>query len=504
VLKAESQDFIVTEESQLAGLPKSITEAMANAAQKLGKPGAWALVITRSIIEPVLTHSPNRELRKQAFELFASRADGGEYDNNAIIPEILQLRTRRAQLLGYQSHAHQQLEDTMAQTPERALKLLLDVWKPAVTRLRQEIDEASKIAQREGLIGSLEPWDLRYYQEKVRSEQYDLNESDITPYLQLDKLRDGMFHTASRLFGVSFIPVAAGAVPTIHSNVEVWEAKNAEGAHIGLLYFDPCWRDGKQSGAWMSEYRMQQRLDGAVSALVSNNSNFMQGQPGEATLLSWPDAETLFHEFGHALHGLLSNVTYPSVSGTKVSSDFVELPSQLFERWLETPDVLSQFALHHKTGDPMPQELVAKILRAKNFNAGFTTVEYLACAVVDMQLHLAGDRPINPADFEREALSTLGLPREVIMRHRMPHFQHVFASDEYSAGYYSYLWADTLAADAWEGFLDADGPWDPNVARRFLQEVLSVGNTREPRESYSAFRGRDADASALMRRRELT
>jgi peptidyl-dipeptidase Dcp len=504
VLKAESQAIVITEESQLAGLPSSIKEAMASAAQDLGQSGAWALVNTRSIIEPVLTHSPNRELRKQAFDLFASRGDGGEYDNNSIITEILQLRARRAHLLGYQSHAHEQLEDTMAQTPERALKLLLDVWEPAVARLRKEIAEASTIAQREGMLGSLEPWDLRYYQEKVRSEQYDLNESDITPYLQLDKLRDGMFYTASKLFGLSFAPLAVGVVPTIHPSVEVWEAKNAQGEHIGLLYFDPCWRDGKRSGAWMSDYRMQQRLDGEVSAIVSNNCNFMQGQPGEATLLSWRDAETLFHEFGHALHGLLSNVTYPLLSGTQVSGDFVELPSQLFECWLETPEVLNRFALHHKTGEPMPQELVAKILRAKNFNAGFTTVEYLACAVVDMQIHLEGEGPINPADFERDALSTLGLPREVIMRHRLPHFQHLFADDEYSAGYYSYLWADTLAADAWEGFLDASGPWDLSVGHRLLQEVLSTGNTRDPRESYRAFRGRDADASALMRRRGLT
>jgi peptidyl-dipeptidase Dcp len=503
VLRAESQAIVITEESQLVGLPSQIKEAMASAAQDLGRSGAWALVNTRSIIEPVLTHSPNRELRKQAFDLFVSRGDGGEHDNNSIITEILQLRARRAHLLGYQSHAHEQLEDTMAQTPERALKLLLDVWGPAVARLRKEIDEASTIAQREGAIDSLEPWDLRYYQEKVRAEKYDLNESDITPYLQLDKLRDGMFHTASKLFGLSFALVAVGVVPTIHPSVEVWEAKNAQGNHIGLLYFDPYWRDGKRSGAWMSDYRLQQRLDGEVSAIVSNNCNFMQGQPGKATLLSWPDAETLFHEFGHALHGLLSQVTYPSLAGAQVSADFVELPSQLFERWLETPEVLSQFALHHKTGEPMPHLLVEKILRAKNFNAGFTTAEYLACAVLDMRIHLEGGGPINPSDFERDVLSTLGLPREVIMRHRLPHFQHLFADDAYSAGYYSYLWADTLAADAWERLLDADGPWDLSVVHRLLQEVLSTGNMRDPRDSYRAFRGRDADASALMRRRGL-
>lgn len=501
VLKAESQAIFLEAEADLAGIPDTLKEAMARAATDLGKPGSWALVNTRSIVEPLLTHSPNRELRKRAFESFVSRADGGEHDNNPLIPEIAQLRAQRAKLLGYPTHAHLQLEETMAKTPERALKLLRDVWGPAVGRVRQELGEIRELAEREGHRDPIEPWDFRYYQEKVRAERYSLNEAEITPYLQVERLRDGMFHTASQLFQLSFQRAPAGSVPTHHPDVEVWEVLGSTGNHVGLFYFDPYWHEGKQSGAWMSGYRSQQRLDGAVTPLVSNNSNFMKGAAGQPTLLTWADASTLFHEFGHALHGLCSNVTYPTLSGTSVSADFVELPSQLLEHWLETPEVLGTFALHHKTSEPMPLELVEKVRRAQNFNSGFTTTEYLACAIVDMELHLAGNVLIDPAAFERETLEKLGLPREVVMRHRMPHFLHIFGGDGYSAGYYSYLWADTLAADAWEAFLEAGSPWDQGVANKLLSHILSAGNVQEPLDAYRAFRGRDAGIDALMRQR---
>lgn len=501
VLKAESAALFIEDRNELVGLPASLVDSMARAASDLRKAGSWALVNTRSIVEPILAYSPNRELRKRAFNLFASRGDGGEHDNNQIIPEITQLRAQRAKLLGFATHAHVQLEETMARTPERALSLMHEVWKSALGRLEQELREVREIAAREGLATAIEPWDVRFYQEKVRTDQYSVNEAEITPYLQVAKLRDGMFFTASKLFKLSFHRAPGGSVPTYHPDVEVWEVRNEGGAHVGLLYFDPFHHEGKRSGAWMKSYRDQQLLDGPVTPIVSNDCNFMKGSPGQPSLLTWVDATTLFHEFGHALHGLCSNVTYPTLSGTSVSQDFVELPSQLLEHWLETPEVLAQFALHHETGAPMPPELVEKLREAQNFNSGFTTVEYLSCALLDMELHLAGEVQIEPSSFEREALARIGMPREVIMRHRLPHFLHIFGDDGYSAGYYSYLWADTLAADAWEAFLEAGSPWDEGVAARLRAHILSAGNVQEPLDAYRAFRGRDAGSGALMRQR---
>jgi len=501
VLKAESEALFIGTEAELDGVPDTLKEAMARAATDLGKPESWAIVNTRSIIEPLLKHAHNRPLRQRAFELFSARADGGLHDNNPLISEIAQLRAQHAKLLGYRTHAHLQLEETMAKTPQQALQLLKDVWNIALQRAREELNEVRELAAREGFYEPIEPWDFRYYQEKVRAERYNLNEAEITPYLQVDKLRDGMFYAASRLLQLSFQRVQSGSVPTYHPDVEVWEVVGKLGEHVGLLYFDPYWHDGKQSGAWMREYRSQQRLDSTVTPLVSNDSNFMKGTAGQPALLTWTDATTLFHEFGHALHGLCSNVTYPSLSGAQVSGDFVELPSQLFERWLETTDILTGFALHYKTSEPMPLELVERIRQAQNFNSGFTTVEYLICAIADMELHLAGDVPIDPKTFEREILERLEVPREIVMRHRMPHFLHVFGGAEYSAGYYSYFWADTLAADAWEAFLEAGSPWDQTTASLLHTHILSAGNVREPQDSYRGFRGRDAGIMALMRQR---
>jgi len=404
-------------------------------------------------------------------------------------------------LLGFPTHAHWRLEDSMAKTPGRAAELMAAVWQPAVARVREEVADMQAIADVEHAGIRIEPWDYRYYAERVRKAKYDLDEAEITPYLQLDKLREGMFFTAEKLFGLRFVPVDPQAVPVYHPDVRVWEAQDAAGRHVGLFFFDPFARKGKRSGAWMSGYRSQERFAGAVAPIVSNNCNFTKPAPGEPALVSWDDATTLFHEFGHALHGLLSNVEYPSLSGTNVARDYVEFPSQVLEHWLSTPEILDRFALHHETGKPMPRELVAKIERARRFNEGFRTVEFLASALIDMRLHLAADGVADPAAFERDTLAAVGLPREIVMRHRTPQFLHVFADDGYSAGYYSYLWADAITADAWEAFQEAGGPWDEAVARRLRDHVFSVGNTIPPEESYRGFRGRDPATDALMRKR---
>jgi len=355
------------------------------------------------------------------------------------------------------------------------------------------------IADKEGAGIKIAPWDYRYYAEKVRKAKYDLDENAVKPYLQLEKLREGMFWVAGQLFGFQFKPVEG--VPVYQGDVRVFEVTDAAGKHVGLWYLDAYARPGKRSGAWMNAYRPQERFDGEVTTIVSNNANFVKGTPGEPILISWKDAETLFHEFGHALHGLNSNVSYPSLAGTRVARDYVEFPSQLLEHWLSTPEVLNRFALHYKTGEPIPQELVAKIKKAATFNQGFDTVEYLASALIDMKLHLAGNQTIDPDEFEKQTLAALGMPEEIVMRHRTPQFSHVFAGDGYSAGYYSYLWSDTLTADAFEAFTEAGGPYDKAVAKRLHDYVFSVGNTIDPAEAYRAFRGRDAGIAALMRKR---
>jgi peptidyl-dipeptidase Dcp len=503
----DGQTLFLLAEADLAGLSDSLRAAAAAAAATAGRPGQWAILNTRSSVEPFLTYSSRRDLREKVWRSFVNRGDnGGAHDNNAIIAEILQLRAERAKLLGYQSHAHWRLEDTMARTPERAMQLLEAVWTPAVARVREEVADMQDIADAEATQGGerirIEPWDYRYYAEKVRKAKYDLDENEIKPYMQLDRLREGMFYVAGELFGMDFVPVTdTQAVPVYHPDVSVWEVRDRTGRHIGLWYFDPYARPGKQSGAWMNAYRNQERFRGEITTIVSNNSNFLRGKPGEPVLISWDDAVTLFHEFGHALHGLASDVTYPSLSGTNVARDYVEFPSQLLEHWLAVPEVLNRYATHFQTGEPMPKALVEKILRAEQFNQGFGTIEYLASALIDMKLHLAADAKIDPDGFERDTLAALGMPREIVMRHRTPQFQHVFAGDGYSAGYYSYLWSDTLTADAWEAFTGAGGPWDRAVAQRLMDNVFRRGNTLEPADAYRAFRGRDAGIEALMRKR---
>lgn len=501
VLADETDHMLLLGEKDLAGLPDSFRAGAAAAAEARGHAGQWAVLNTRSSMEPFLTYSDRRDLREKVWRTYYSRGDNGDAkDNNAIISEILALRAERAQLLGYETHAHWRLENSMAKTPARAMELLDAVWPAAVARVREEVADMQAIADAEGAGIRIEPWDYRYYAEKVRKAKYDLDENLVKPYLQIEQLREGMFWVAGEVFGLRFSPVEG--LPVVHPDVRVWEvADAASGRHVGLWYFDPFARTGKRSGAWMNAYRRQHRIDGEVTTIVSNNSNFVKGKPGEPVLISWDDAVTLFHEFGHALHGLSSNVTYPSLSGTAVARDYVEFPSQILEHWLPTTEVLQRFARHYQTGEPIPAELVARLERAANFNQGFQTVEYLASAIVDMKLHLAGATKIDPDAFERETLAAIGMPGEIVMRHRTPHFAHIFGGDGYSAGYYSYLWADTLTADAWEAFTEAGGPWDKQVAQRLRDHVFSAGNTVDPAAAYRAFRGRDAGIEALMRKR---
>jgi peptidyl-dipeptidase Dcp len=503
VLAEETDQFIVLKsEDELAGLPQSLRDAAAAAAEsKKQQPGTWVIMNTRSSIDPFLTYSDRRDLREKAWRMFINRGDNGdEHDNNATITEILQLRAERAKLLGYPTHAHWRLENTMAKTPERAMELMEAVWKPAVARVHEEVADMQALADKEGAQIKIEPWDYRYYMEKVRKAKFDLDQNEIKPYLQLEKLREGIFWVAGELFNFNFTPVTN--VPVAHPDIRVWEVTDkTTKKHIGLWYFDPYARAGKRSGAWMNAYRSQERVNGEITTIVSNNANFVKGKPGEPLLISWDDATTMFHEFGHALHGLNSNVTYPSLSGTAVPRDYVEFPSQLLEHWLSTPEVLQRFALHYQTGKPIPQDLVDKIKRSATFNQGFATVEYLSAALIDMKLHLAGDKKIDPDAFERETLAQLGMPKEIVMRHRTPQFLHVFSSDGYSAGYYSYLWSDVITADAFGAFVEGKGPYDKAVAERLRKYIFSVGNTVDPAEAYRAFRGRDPKIDALMQKR---
>ena len=502
LLKDENDQYIeIKNEADLAGMSQSFKDGAAADAAAKGLKGSWIIRNTRSSVDPFLTYAERRDLREKVWKMFIMRGDnGGETDNKAIIAEILQLRAERARLLGYETHAHWRLENAMAKTPERAMELLEAVWTPAIGRVKEEVRDMQALADKQGAKITIEPWDYRYYMEKVRKDRYDLDANEVKQYLQLDKIREAMFWVAGELFNFTFSPVKN--VPVFHPDVTVWEVKNkTTGKHVGLWYFDPFARDGKRSGAWMNAYRSQSRFDGEVTTIVSNNSNFVKGKPGEPVLISWDDANTMFHEFGHALHGLSSNVNYPSLSGTAVSRDYVEFPSQLLEHWLSTPEVLQKYAVHYETGKPIPQDLVDKIERAATFNQGFATTEYLASALIDMKLHLAGSQKIDVAKFEKETLDKLGMPRELVMRHRTPQFSHAFGSDGYSAGYYSYLWSDVITADAYGAFTEGKGPYDKAVGERLVKYIFSVGNTMDPAEAYRKFRGRDPKVEALMKKR---
>lgn len=505
VLADEANEMLVLKtEQDMSGLPASLRDGAKAAADSRKVAAAGVITNTRSSVDPFLTYSDQRALREKAWRMFTNRGDnGGAHDNNAIITQILQLRAERAKLLGYETHAHLRLDNTMAKTPEAAMQLMEQVWTPAVARVKEEVADMLALAKKEGAPADfkIEPWDYAYYAEKVRKERYDLDQNEVKQYLQLDKMREGMFWMAGELFNFSFQPVTD--VPVFHPDVRVWQVNDkTTGQQVGLWYFDPYARPGKKSGAWMNAYRNQERMDGReVTTIVSNNSNFVKGKPGEPVLISWSDATTLFHEFGHALHGLSSNVTYPTLSGTSVVRDYVEFPSQVLENWLPTPEVLNRFALHYQTGKPIPQALVDRINKASTFNEGFATTEFLASALIDMKLHLAGDQKIDPDKFERETLAQLGMPSELVMRHRTPQFNHIFSSDGYSAGYYSYLWSVVLAADAFSAFTEAGGAYDKAVGERLRQNVFRVGNTIDPAAGYRAFRGRDPKIDALMKQR---
>ena len=499
-LLADENTWIELSDADLAGLPDGLKVAAASNAESRKLPGKFIVVNTRSSVDPFLTESPVRAAREKVWRAFVNRGDnGGATDNNAIISKILKLRAERAKLLGYKTHAHWRLEDAMAKTPENAMGLMEAVWQPAIAQVAIDVADMQAIIDKEGGGFKLEPWDYRYYAEKVRKAKYDLDMNEVKPYLQLDKLREGMFWASGQLYGFEFKKLSG--IPVYHEDITVYEVTRA-GKHVGLWYFDPYARPGKRSGAWMNAYRTQERFKGEITTIVSNNSNFIKGKPGEPLLISWDDATTLFHEFGHALHGLNANATYPSVSGTAVARDYVEFPSQLNEHWLPTPQVLNQFALHYQTDKPIPQALVDKIEAAGKFGEGFGTTEYLASALIDMKLHLAGDVDIDPDKFEREELAKLNMPHEIVMRHRTPQFGHVFSGDGYSAGYYSYLWADTLTADVAEAFEQAPGGfYDKPTAKRLYETIMSKGNTVDPVDQFRAFRGRDVKIGALMRKR---
>lgn len=502
VLADESGFALMLEsEEDLAGLPDFLRKGASRAARERGAEGRHAVTLSRSLVEPFLQFSARRDLRERAFEAWTKRGEGGgETDNVAIIAQTLALRAERAAILGFESFAHFKLDDTMAKTPEAVRDLLEQVWAPARARAAQEREALVALAREEGANDAIAAHDWRYYADKERRRAHALDEARIKPYFQLDNIVAAAFHVAERLFGLRF--VERRDVPAYHPDVRAFEVREADGRHVGLFYGDYFARPSKRSGAWASSYRSQRNLDGTVRPIIVNVMNFTQAPDGEPTLLSFDDARTLFHEFGHALHGLLSDVTYPSLAGTNVSRDFVELPSQLYEHWLERPEILERFALHAETGEPMPAELRDRLLAARNFNQGFATVEYCASAFVDLDMHLAAaDAAGDPLAFERATLSRIGMPDEIVMRHRSPHFLHVFSGDGYSAGYYSYLWSETLDADAFAAFEEAGDPFHAETAERLRRFIFSAGDLRDPAEAYVAFRGRLPDAGPLLAKR---
>ena len=502
VLADEENYVIFLQEDQLNGLPESFVKAAAKAAADRDRPGEYAILNTRSSMAPFLTFSDERELRKQVWENYYTRGDNNdEFDNKAIIKKILELRDERVELLGYENFAQWRLQNRMAKTPENAMELMEAVWPSALERVEEEVADMQAVARAEGKDITIAPWDYRYYAEKVRKEKYDLNSDEIKQYLQLDKLTDALFFTAGELFNYDFQPVPEGTVPVFHEDVEVWEVTDkTSGKHIGLWYLDPYARKGKRSGAWATMYRSHTNMDKEESVLASNNSNFVKPAPGEPALISWSDATTFFHEFGHALHFFASEVKYPTLnSGVR---DYTEFQSQLLERWLSTDEVINRFLVHHETGEPIPQELVNKIKKTSTFNQGFATTEFLASALMDMKLHTAPPHEIDMATFEEETLTALDMPEQIVMRHRTPHFGHVFSGEGYATGYYGYLWADVLTADAAEAFEQAPGGfYDKEVAERLVRYLFAPRNAMDPAEAYRLFRGRDADIDALMRDR---
>ena len=503
VLHDEENYVTYLEESQLVGLSNGFIKSAQKIAQDKGFEDKFAITNTRSSMDPFLTYSTNRTLREVVWKNYYSRGDNGdEFDNNQIIAEILKLRKERVGLLGHQNYAQWRLQDRMAKKPENAMALMEAVWPAAIARVDEEVDDMQKVADEtssDKII--IEPWDYRFYAEKVRKIKYDLDSEEVKQYLQLDKLTDAMFYVAGELFNFKFIALEKGKIPVFHQDVNVWEVEDKlSGEHIGLWYLDPYAREGKRSGAWATTYRSHTTMDGKTNVLASNNSNFVKPAPGEALLVSWDDATTFFHEFGHALHFFSSNVKYPTLNGGV--RDYTEFQSQLLERWLSTDRVIDKFLVHNKTGEAMPKELVAKIKKASKFNQGFDTTEYLASAIMDMKFHLADPSKLDVDKFEKETLADLKMPSELPMRHRTPHFGHVFSGEGYATAYYGYMWADVLTSDASEAFAEAPGGfYDKDLAKKLVDYLFSPRNSIDPAEAYRLFRGRDAKIEALMRDR---
>ena len=500
---ADEEDYVTwLKKEQTGGLPESLLKSAAAAAEEKGRKGEYAITNTRSSVEPFLTYSTDRALREKVWRTFYARGDNGdEHDNNAVIVEILALRNERAKALGYPNYAAWQLENKMAKTPDRALALMQQVWVAATARVKEEVADMQAVADKEKAGITIAGWDYRFYAEKVRRARYDLDSEEVKQYLQLDRLREGMFYVAGELFGFTFTPLPEGKVPVFHPDVKVWEVKSkSTGDLVGLWYLDPYARPGKRSGAWASTYRDHESFDGLRTTLGSNNSNFVKGAPGEPVLISWTDAETLFHEFGHALHYFSSNVAYPTLN-TGVR-DYTEFQSQLLEHWLLTDQVIDRFLVHVKTGKPMPKALIAKIQKAATFNKGFETTEYLASALMDMKYHTVDPKGLDPKAFEKTTLAALKMPDEIVMRHRSTQFTHVFSGEGYAAGYYGYIWADVLTADAAEAFQHAPGGYyDKALGKKLVDNLFAVRNAVDPADAYRAFRGRDAQIAALMRDR---
>ena len=483
----------IPNESGVAGLPESNKAAAAAAARARNLSG-WAIVNTRSSVDPFLTFADDRGMRETVWRAFVNRGDNGDgNDTNAVIAEIVKLRDQRAKLLGYRNHAELRMQDTMAKTPAAAMELMERVWAPAKARVAEEVADMRALAGHD-----IEPWDYLYYAEKVKKQKYDLDQNELKPYFELNNVKRGAFYMAERLYGFTFTPVARGSVPVFHPDVEVFEVnEKTTGRKVGLFYSDDFARTGKRSGAWATSYRGYSTYDGPKNVLSSNNNNFIKAEAGQPLLISLDDAETLFHEFGHALHSLSSQVTYPALAGTP--RDYVEYPSQVHEHWVLSRPILDGFMKHVETGQPMPQALVDKIERASTFNQGYATVSYLSSAIVDMDLHTQATPPTDIDAFERQSLARIGMPKEIVMRHRLPQFNHLFTSDAYSAGYYSYLWSEVMDADTWAYFEASGDVFNPDIARRYKAIILAEGNTTDRGEAYRRFRGRDPDVAALLK-----
>lgn len=498
-VQADEDTWVLLGDKDLTGLSPALVAVYKAAAVKR-KLSGYAVVNTRSAVVPFLTFSAQRSLREKVWRAFTNRGDNaGKNDTKPLITEIVKLRARRATLLGYASHAHWRMSTSMAKDPAKAQALMMRVWPAAVARVKEEVRDMGKIARKMGVREAIKPWDYRFYMEKVRKARYALDQREFKNYFVLENMIKASYYMAARLYGYAFEEIT-GKVKGFHPDVRVYRVTNkADGSHVGLLYRDDFARQYKRSGAWQATYRDQQKVDGQIDAIVSNNNNFAKSAPGKPTLISLDDAETLFHEFGHALHALTNDTTYPTLSNTP--RDFVEFPSQVHENWVLSRDVLDKFARHYKTGAPMPQKLIDKVQRARTFNMGFATVEYLAAALVDMKLHTDPKGEVDPDAYEKQALKAIGMPAEIVLRHRLPHFMHLFATDSYSAGYYSYLWSDVMAADAWQAFKATGDVWHPATARKFKDVILATGDAIDRAEAYRRFRGRDPEVEALLKNR---